>query len=52
MPRRLPAILGQLRYPLHREAFVNNLDVEGLVGSVLSGVLGGGRKRSGGALRY
>lgn len=52
MPRRLPAILRQLRYPLHREAFVNNLDVEGLVGSVLSGVLGGGRKRSGGALRY
>ncbi len=52
MPRRLPAILRQLRYPLHREALVNNLDVEDLLGSVLSNVLGGGRKRSHGALRY
>jgi uncharacterized membrane protein YebE (DUF533 family) len=31
---------------------VNDLDVEGLVGSVLRGVLGGRRKRSRGALRY
>ncbi len=31
---------------------MDSLDVEGLVGSVLSGVLGGKRKRSRGALRY
>jgi uncharacterized membrane protein YebE (DUF533 family) len=31
---------------------VDSLDVEGLVGSVLRGVLGGRRKRSRGALRY
>jgi uncharacterized membrane protein YebE (DUF533 family) len=31
---------------------VNDLDIEGLVGSVLRGVLGGRRKRSRGALRY
>jgi len=31
---------------------VDSLDVEGLVGSVLRGVLGGKRKRSHGALRY
>ena len=31
---------------------MNNLDIEGLVGSVLRGVLGGRRKRSRGALRY
>ncbi len=31
---------------------MNDLDVEGLVGSVLRGVLGGRRKRSRGALRY
>jgi Protein of unknown function (DUF533) len=34
------------------EDVVNDLDVEGLVGSVLRGVLGGRRKRSRGALRY
>jgi uncharacterized membrane protein YebE (DUF533 family) len=31
---------------------VDSVDVESLVGSVLRGVLGGGRKQSGGALRY
>ena len=31
---------------------MDSLDVEGLVGSVLRGVLGGGRKQSRGALRY
>jgi uncharacterized membrane protein YebE (DUF533 family) len=31
---------------------VNDLDIEGLIGSVLRGALGGGRKRNRGALRY
>jgi len=31
---------------------VNDFDIEGLVGSVLRGALGGGRKRKRGALRY
>jgi uncharacterized protein DUF533 len=31
---------------------VNDLDIEGLLGSVLRGALGGGRKRNRGALRY
>jgi uncharacterized membrane protein YebE (DUF533 family) len=43
---------GWLRYPLRREGFVNDLDVEGLVGSVLRGVLGSRGKRSHGTLRY
>ena len=50
MPRSLTGC--RLRYPLHGEALVNDLDIEGLVGSVLRGALGGGRKRKRGALNY
>src|SRR5262245_4106461 len=42
----------RLRYPLGVEALVNDLDIEGLVGGVLRGVLGGRGKRSHGTLRY
>jgi hypothetical protein len=41
-----------LRYPLRGRAFVNDLDIEGLVGGVLQGVLGSRGKRSHGTLRY
>jgi hypothetical protein len=41
-----------LRYPLRGRAFVNDLDIEGLLGGVLQDVLGSRGKRSHGTLRY